>query len=371
LAIADDEGVLKAIASPGRSVARAGARLASIDGLRAIAVLTVLVFHAHQHGAVPDETFPVNLGARGVDLFFVISGFCLARPYLVTAARERSFCIDWGAFMIRRLARIAPPYYAALLLFAVLVLGPMHVPSDVSLATRDAIAKELPLDALFLTSPAPLINSSFWTLGVEMRWYLLCPLLVALVVRAPAIFALVGVGLAIAYGRAPYLAADFGILPCFMLGIVAAAIGLTRYASRAATVAQIAALPLLAAAIAHVARQPIVDHADTLWQLAAFAVVVAADAAWLRRILAIAPLAFVGRASYGIYLVHEPLAVWSGDHGWSWPIGVAIALAGGIAFYAFVERRLVARPVRSAIEATLASVGFGRWPLIFHVERAS
>ncbi len=156
-----------------------------------------------------------------------------------------------------------------------------------------------------------------------------------------------------------------------MLGIVAAAIGRAPYASRAAAVAQIAALPLLAAAIAHVARQRIVDHADPLRQLAAFAVVVAADGAWLRRILAIAPLAFVGRASYGIYLVHEPLAVWSGNRGWSWPIGAAIALAGGIAFYFFVERRCVARPVRSAIEAKLASVGFGRRPLILRVERAA
>lgn len=87
-------------------------RLAPIDGLRGVAAAMVVLFHVYLNTPQPDLGI-VSAGflsmQSGVDLFFVLSGFCLFYPYTKPGA---SFA--WLAFSVRRARRIFPTYYAAL-----------------------------------------------------------------------------------------------------------------------------------------------------------------------------------------------------------------------------------------------------------------
>src|SRR5579872_2838914 len=86
-------------------------RLAYIDVLRAVAVLMVVTLHA---GILP-------WGYLGVDLFFILSGFCLSYPTLAKLHRDGATSFDLRAFAARRLVRIVPPYYAAIAMMLVVV----------------------------------------------------------------------------------------------------------------------------------------------------------------------------------------------------------------------------------------------------------
>ena len=152
---------------------------ADIDGLRAIAVLSVLLFHAGV------ETF--SGGFVGVDIFFVISG------YLITTIIHRE--VDAGNFSVtrfyeRRFRRILPA--AAVLVVVVLIAGELLFPShhQDSLA-RSAVAAALFssnvyffLESGYFADPAgtlPLLHT--WSLAVEEQFYLAFPLVMLLVAR--------------------------------------------------------------------------------------------------------------------------------------------------------------------------------------------
>ena len=143
-----------------------------IDGVRATAVLAVLGFHyaTLSSNSPPAWSF---CGCRGIDLFFVVSGFCLSYPFLRKWRARGSIRIDarsYGSFLARRFSRIAPPYYCALTLFAFLATTPFGVPDAPGLVLAAATTgKEYLFDLLFLTSSSPVFNPSFWTLGVEAR----------------------------------------------------------------------------------------------------------------------------------------------------------------------------------------------------------
>lgn len=91
-------------------------RVRYIDGLRAVAVLAVVVSHA----APVNSAF--HLGAHGLDLFFVLSGFCLSYPLLERKQRVGKFTFDIVRYTAQRLTRILPPYYAAIAILASLPL---------------------------------------------------------------------------------------------------------------------------------------------------------------------------------------------------------------------------------------------------------
>src|SRR5437870_10025587 len=97
-------------------------RIPEIDGLRALAILMVYVYHAWQFGGTP--ALAVSLfGSRwnlsdlvehltaGVPLFMALSGFCLFWPLCKSAESLTSW--DWKDYARRRMRRIVPPYYAA------------------------------------------------------------------------------------------------------------------------------------------------------------------------------------------------------------------------------------------------------------------
>ena len=97
-------------------------RIAYIDGLRAVAVLGVLLYHAHPSFQIVGYSHFSTLlgrvlaeGQHGVELFFVISGFCLSFPVLSRLANGEDPVFSTPGFFAKRLVRIVPPYWVAAL----------------------------------------------------------------------------------------------------------------------------------------------------------------------------------------------------------------------------------------------------------------
>ncbi|HEY2702561.1 MAG TPA: acyltransferase [Candidatus Dormibacteraeota bacterium] len=158
-------------------------RSRNIDALRAVAALMVVCAHANY---LNDATRAPSAEWRhylwsGVNLFFVLSGYLIARPF-VAALLERSPLPRTGAFAIRRAFRILPAYW--LVLLAVLVLTP-----PVGLRLSDLAAHALLVHDV-VPGDAYTIHSVAWTLGIEAMFYVAVPIAAHLVARRwPAITA--------------------------------------------------------------------------------------------------------------------------------------------------------------------------------------
>lgn len=332
------------------TAAHSGTRIRYVDGLRAVAVLSVVAFHAGKYSRSDlSHLFPriVMQGHHGVELFFVISGLCLSYPALAIAHDRGMASFDIVAYGAKRLTRILPPFYAAIALFA--AIGPQKVP-----------AFDIVRQALFIDNGTQLLNSSFWSLPVEFRWYLLFPLLLLLWVRSPRAFlCLIGALFVLQQTRAE--STDLVALPAFMLGIVAA-----DYAIRPRSIAKFA-LPLCAvitiAAFVHSSPLDTGTETSVLWELAVFLFVIAAGAApWLTRVLSNIALTFIGISSYSIYLCHELGVYYAEQWGYTpWIAGLA-SVALGIAFWYLIERPFTRAPLRDSLVSAFASIlerGFG------------
>lgn len=164
----------------------AARHLAYIDALRGFACLWVILCHVHgywldgfrPHGWTLTTlvTRVAGYGGKGVDLFIVLSGFCLYWP-LVSKRREGA-PFELKPFFMRRARRILPAYYAALAVCTALVLLPAVQPMLVARPITGAdLVSHLFLVQTFSPSTAPSINGSFWSLALELQLYLAFPLL--------------------------------------------------------------------------------------------------------------------------------------------------------------------------------------------------
>ncbi len=162
-------------------------RIPSLDALRGIAALAVVVHHAAlqrfpmvRHGlATPDANvfYPVLfwMGTWGVTLFFVLSGFCIHLPQ-ARKEKEGSPFIGWKEFYRRRARRLLPTHYASI---ALAVLAAYFFPTD--LITRATIGTLLAHVFMVHTWVNTVvfysINAVFWSIAVEVHFYLAYPLL--------------------------------------------------------------------------------------------------------------------------------------------------------------------------------------------------
>lgn len=360
-------------ASEGTPAAPPVHRIEYIDGLRAVAVLAVVLHHVTKQLDAPRGlAHALHEGAHGVDLFFVLSGFCLAFPTLAKLRRAGAATFDVADYGAKRLVRIIPPFYiATLAIVAVFTLPHLlrHEPPSVPIPSAWHIVASL----LFLDEHVQLVNGAFWTLMVEFRWYFAFPLLLALWVRSPRAFGAVAVAAFLLYNFTRARGVDLGTLPGFMLGIVTADLQLCGLATRRwASPVKRWALPLavvcgaIGVAIESRARIPGDDGNDVVfpfqptilgWQLAVFFLVVAAGTlAPLRRVLATKALVATGVASYAIYLVHEPAVEFAVSrlHGaMAFPGGVVAAVAAGFAFWALADRPFTTGGLRPPLLAAI------------------
>ena len=162
-------------------------RIPGIDGLRGMAVLMIVIFHYVTTAINPEGDLFVNTLFRlthyfnsGVDLFFIISGFLITRNLIVKK-------ISWEAikgYLFKRGRRILPLYYMGLALCALLFLSNMgsqtvwyysgEIPwySYVFFFQNECMAWHGSLGSRLL--------SVYWSLGIEIQFYLLMPLILFL-----------------------------------------------------------------------------------------------------------------------------------------------------------------------------------------------
>jgi peptidoglycan/LPS O-acetylase OafA/YrhL len=317
-------------------------RIGYVDGLRAIAVLSVVAFHT-AIGIPGIERLPIPwaaalAGKHGVDLFFVLSGFCLSYPSLKRRREGKASFFGLSSFAAKRLVRIVPPYLIAVALLTALALWLARFGIVLSL-TEPFSWLTIIQNALFLDGSTYYFNPSFWTLAVELRWYIAFPFLLWLWCRSPRAFATVGVACVVAYAtRANSL--DISILPAFMLGIVAADMHVSRLR-----------LPLMALPVGIAILSAAILQGDVnvslAWQLTAFFIVVGAgQSETFQRMLSIPALTAVGVASYSIYLVHEPLIRVLERYGVFPLLAATAAIVAGFAFWLIAVRPFTSDPLR-------------------------
>jgi peptidoglycan/LPS O-acetylase OafA/YrhL len=168
-----------------------------LDGIRALAVLGVFIRHAWGVSGSPALRVPlpgtgvftlapfVMMLSSGVDLFFVLSGFLLARKFLRADFNQRA-PPRIGRYWLQRLLRIGPPYWLVLAL-VVFIFTPTLIPESAVYSWNGAwvfCAHLLFAQTLFLPAfGSYLIETPFWTLTIEMIFYASLPLLVRAFVR--------------------------------------------------------------------------------------------------------------------------------------------------------------------------------------------
>lgn len=314
--------------------------VAGIDGLRAIAVLAVIVFHVDFLRFLPG-------GFTGVDMFFVISGYVISRSLAQTSGLPlRAFLLE---FYQRRLLRILPALLLVLtasVLMSALIIPPVWLSSqneDTGLAAFVGLSNLVlawQTDTYF--SPKAEFNPYLhtWSLGVEEQFYLLLPTVFLLWLRyrensviarclLPALTLASLAWCAVQTHAAPLSA--FYLLPSRFWELAAGAllfqaIGQGRLTCLHAWHRQamlVAGLALLAAGfmLTPAARFPypwaLVPVLGTVLLIAAVALGSDRPAGPLLTVLQWPALTYVGRLSYSLYLWHWPVAVFL-----RWTIGL-------------------------------------------------
>jgi peptidoglycan/LPS O-acetylase OafA/YrhL len=320
-------------------------RAAALDGLRALAALSVLGYHAWLYtrervdAGLRDS--PADYLAHelrlGLVLFFVLSGFLLYAPW-VRAALGDGPAPRVGAYLLRRAGRIVPAYWVAVAGSVALVWGLEGTPG-----VRLPPAEDLWLFGVFgqnFTMPTLLrLNAPLWTLAVEASFYVVLPALGWLALRmrgagreaqalVPTALLLAGVtwNWAIAGQDVPLTLTKVlpAMAPYFAVGMLAALLAYGRELdTRTARGLLAAGVGLVlfdaawAAVAAHGGSRDLTLHVlrDLVAACGFGAVLVAVTCGRAPRLLCARPLALVGLWSYGVYLWHVPLLLWLRGHG--------------------------------------------------------
>jgi peptidoglycan/LPS O-acetylase OafA/YrhL len=314
-------------------------RIATIDGLRGVAVLLVVWFHlwqvTWQAAVIPVVNVSLQplaeTGWLGVELFFFISGFVLMLP-LAQARLTGSRPPSWRHFYERRFLKIVPSY--ALCIAVLLAIG-YQTYANAWDGVRD-VAVHLAFVHNWFATTYGTINGVLWSLGVEIQFYVLFPLLALAFLRSPllATGAMVAVAnawrIVVIHLNHYYLDQREAQLPAFLdlfaagmlcayayvfLALNRPLLTERRWIFTALAIAGAVGYWLLANdcyAIAH--SQPDwpepwkVQH-RSLVALAISAVALGSlfAARWLRLVLANRVLLFLAAISYNLYLWHQPI----------------------------------------------------------------
>ena len=158
-------------------------RIPSLDGLRALSILLVILQHTLQTFAatrpVPWYAYIPANGALGVTIFFGISGYLITS--LLLGEHEKTSRISLKAFYLRRVYRIYPPLYAYIAFLVVLAaLGRLHLTPLNVLAGMFLFGNYVPASTVW-----PLEHT--WSLCIEEQFYLLWPFVLMVCLRRPGI----------------------------------------------------------------------------------------------------------------------------------------------------------------------------------------
>lgn len=308
----------------------------ALDGLRGMAVLLVMASHYAGSlsvlGVGGVDRLPFRFGWAGVDVFFALSGFLITGILLDTRGTPGFF----RTFYVRRVLRICPLYYAAILVVLLLQLGmgADHAWGDIagllspgSLVWPAAYLENL---AIALQGPSQTgILTHYWSLAVEEHFYLVWPLLVwacprpwlASVAGAAVVAPVLLRAAVLGHGVDP--AWVMGLTPLRVDGLALGALASLILRSRLPAAARSRAASAVLAAtvavlIALVALRRTLSPADpVLWvggytlvsAGAAAAILLASGSGRMASMLSHPALRWFGRYSFGLYVWHPIIAV--------------------------------------------------------------
>ncbi len=334
-----------------------------IDGLRAIAVLAVVLFHI-------DEAW-VPGGFAGVDIFFVISGFLITRNILKDAASPQGF--SWKEFYRRRILRILQVLF--LVLGVTLLVGHfLLLPDDLLELSYSALASVFSLANVYFTyfldtsyfaddsSLQPLLH--LWSLGVEEQFYVFWPIFLVALFRRAATKWLVGITFALV--SSSFLLAELLLVsaPMFayymlptragelLIGALLAiylATGGRVFSDGARILKGILGAAMIAFGLIWVTEDMGFPGVNALPATVGAALLIWAGAGkviGVNGILGLRPLALIGLISYSLYLWHWPvLAFYRYLYGNVEPV-VGILLLGLMLLFSVLSYRWIEKPCR-------------------------
>lgn len=299
-----------------------------IQGLRAFAVIAVLLFHV--------DVSWMQGGYLGVDVFFVISGFLITHIIIHDVVTKK---LTLSEFYLRRIRRLLP---ASVVTIAITMLA-----GGMILSTHDMMS--LGKSAIFATFSAsnilfwlesgyfdgashlkPLLHT--WSLGVEEQFYLVWPALIIALWSAATRFALAAIiclafaslVVAEAYlGRDP--SAAFFLMPFRVFEFAAGAIlcFIPRLnPTRVADFLYVVGLILLVYSCVELNASYPMPGLLSLLPVLGTMLCIATGASRSARLLGIAPARFLGDISYSLYLVHWPIIVF-----WKYLTGIELSIA--------------------------------------------
>jgi peptidoglycan/LPS O-acetylase OafA/YrhL len=327
-----------------------GTRFPALDGLRALAVLSVLF--AHMFGIAGLKYQLPNWSNAGVATFFVLSAFLLYYPY---AAGKP---VAAGAYYWRRAWRILPAFVPVILIGFALEyhLGPAGRTPDLGMLVRELTFTRNLFGKPFITTAGPL-----WSLGTEAQFYLVLPILALLACRRLWSLLAVALALTLISARLPFrifsplwINWPIAAIP-FFLGMASALLVVRIRTAKwpgylgALGLALVLIIPLLSfwkicppptPAPASLAQAflgqrgffiPLGSALMIFW--------LCCTNDWLARLLSSRPLPAIRIAGYGVFLLHFPILLLLIDlfgrpAAWFMP---PLALLAGAASYIFIE----------------------------------
>jgi peptidoglycan/LPS O-acetylase OafA/YrhL len=373
-------------------ITRTRDRAPGLDGVRALAVLTVIGFH--------EGASWLRGGFLGVDIFFVLSGFLITD--LLVAAYDRTGRLNLADFWTRRARRLLPAL-AVMLVIVTAVAAVIEPAQEASLrlallaaATYTSnwyqILHHVSYFAAISQATAPPPFDHLWSLAIEEQFYLIWPLIVLCVIvrldarRARVIYALTGAAvsalvMAIQYtpGGDPS-AVYYGTGTHASALLIGAALALAWPLRRLAAIpaaharrldmAGIAGLVVLAWAVGHFSGgDPVVYPVGLLLAALAAAGLVAAAAGHgvIAALTSLRPLRWVGVRSYGIYLWHWPvialgtaLAGRGASSPWSWLVETGVTIALAAASWRFIETPIMRNGLGVTVRYWIQLIGAAR-----------
>ncbi|HEY2446560.1 MAG TPA: acyltransferase family protein [Rhizomicrobium sp.] len=354
-----------------------------IDGLRAVAIVPVVLFHYRAPG--------FGGGFVGVDVFFVISGYLITR--LIWSEMERG-TFSLARFYERRVRRIFPALFAMLAVVSAAALV-FFFPVDLVRYARSLVATAL-FAANFefwheagyfdvLANQKPLLH--LWSIAVEEQFYLLYPALLLVlrgVSRRQRLAAIAGIFLASlvlsTWGAGSARIAAFYLLPTrsweLMLG---ALIGLGALPNPKSAVVSdlLASLGLILIAGSVLAFTPETSFPGWLAlvpTLGAALVIHGAnpESTLTGKVLSARPLVWIGLISYSLYLWHWPVFVFATYVGFTEPSGIgSVTLISLSVVLAAISWRFVEQPLRRPLRSSSRRTAFAAAALVAGLTAAS
>jgi peptidoglycan/LPS O-acetylase OafA/YrhL len=365
--------------NPAQARSRAPAYRPDIDGLRALAVISVILFHFGIPG--------FDGGYAGVDVFFVISGYLITQ--LLEASRDESARQMLATFYVRRMRRILPALLVTCLATAIVGVA-LFTPRELVTVGKFLAATPVLLSNVaswsekggyFVPGVRELPLSHLWSISVEEQFYLVYPLLLIaltryrLPYRRLTLVVLAATSLALCVWASHYKPlANYFFAPTraweLLLGATLAIGGTPRIGHRIFTEG-LAVAGLLGIAIVVHLYTPETRYPGTAALLPCLATVALLATgtgprpALVNRMLSWPPLVFVGLISYSLYLWHQPLLAFVSYYRIAplKPAAAAVPIAAtllvAIASWRFIERPVRARILMKSTRTLLIGVGIG------------